>query len=305
MQGIAAIGAALVALAGAAPAAAQIDGLIGLAEPDENAIVVTHRPDPEPRQDEVRQQVRSITVSGNIHDEPLARFQAKLCPGVLGLPVDIAELIVGRIRYNAGRLGLALADETGCKPNLIVGFVGSGQSDVERMLSKKGSMLAELPIAERDALRREDGPVHAWAITSTRTRDGMPMLGDRKYGRMPTINTQSANSLFLLATRSDIELSVVLIDIAAIDGLSVNQLADYATMRGFARTRAVSGEASYGTILNLFDPDAEHQGALTAFDVAYLRSLYDTVPNIAAAAKFGSVNGFMKQEIAARAARSE
>jgi hypothetical protein len=92
---------------------------------------------------------------------------------------------------------------------------------------------------------------------------------------------------------------VVLMDIAAIDGMTVNQLADYATMRGLAKTKGVSGNADYGTILNLFDPDAAHQLELSNFDRAYLTAIYSNTPNVAAAAKFAAVPGLMKKQLAA------
>ncbi|HTN15169.1 MAG TPA: hypothetical protein VL094_10225 [Sphingomonadaceae bacterium] len=280
------------------PAAAEpfsIDDIIGLEETPENSILVTRKADPEPRHDEVRRQVRSITRSGNVFNQPLARFHARMCPGVMGLPLEVAEMIVDRLRYNAERLGLTMADGGKCRPNFILGFVGSGRADLEKMAEKKGSMLSQIPLDERRELLEESGPVHAFAITMERTRDGMPILGDQKYGLTPTINTQSANSLFLLPTRLDIEMSVVLVDVLEIDGMTVNQLADYATMRGLAQTRPMTGDADYGTILNLFDPNAVHPMELTNFDLAYLETLYENPANIAAASKFGTVQGRMKK----------
>lgn len=297
-RGLLLAGAIVAGAAIAAPARAEpvsIDDIIGLKETPDNSIVVTRKADPEPEHDEVRRQVRSITRSGNVFNQPLARFHARMCPGVMGLPLDVAELIVDRLRYNAEQLGLTMADASKCRPNFILGFVGSGRADLERMLEKKGSMLSQISLDERRELLKERGPVHAFAITMERTRDGMPILGDQKYGLTPTINTQSANSLFLLPTRLDIEMSVVLIDVLEIDGMTVKQLADYATMRGLARTRPVAGEASYGTILNLFDPDAVHPMELTEFDLAYLQTLYENPANIAAASKFGTVQGRMKK----------
>ena len=117
--------------------------------------------------------------------------------------------------------------------------------------------------------------------------------------RYKILETQGANSLFLLKTRSDIQKSVVLIDIPAIDGLSAKQIADYATMRGLAKTRPVAGAATYGTILNLFAPDAGHPAGLTTFDIAYLKTLYSNAPNIVAAAKLGGLKYQMRKQLAA------
>ncbi len=63
-------------------------------------------------------------------------------------------------------------------------------------------------------------------------------------------------------------------DLTAIDGMTVNQLADYATMRGLAQTKPLSGEPSFGTILNLFDPDAVHRPSFRISTSPISTSLY-------------------------------
>lgn len=281
-------------------AAAEItsEQAIGIAGPDdEQAIVVTAAPDPEPRNDAVRQQARAITSAGNMHNEPLALFQQKICPGVAGLPNELAMLVADRIRFNAERVGLSLATGGECSPNLVVVFVKDGNAFVHNLAKTEGNILTRIPMEERGDVLRQTGPVRTWTVTSLRTRDGMAVTFDQKT-RYYTLNTQSANSLFLLPSRTEIELAVVVIDVAAIDGLGAVQLADYATMRGLAKTRPVEGDASYGTILNLFDPEAAHSRELTTFDVAYLKTIYSNQPNIAAAAKIGGVKSAMRKELA-------
>ena len=49
----------------------------------------------------------------------------------------------------------------------------------------------------------------------------------------------------------------MLFDREGVRGKSIVQLADYATMRGFARTRPAEGDAALDTILALFDPSHE------------------------------------------------
>ena len=90
MKRLLAIGLSLGALAGSVPASAQdLTDLIGLDYSSSNEdIVVTHTPDPEPDQGEVHGQIREIAQSGNIFNEPLALFQAKLCPGPAERPRD-------------------------------------------------------------------------------------------------------------------------------------------------------------------------------------------------------------------------
>jgi len=288
----------LGAMAAAPAASAQSSATDALIKASEGEITVTARPDPAPQVGKARAQARTITDASNIFTEPLPLFQTKVCPGVSGLPLDLAEYVVARIRYNAQGAGLRLGKAGKCEPNLIVAFVLDGKKVLEKLAGKGNTILANIPAFERKQLLNDSGPVHAFVIAEDRTRDGMRAKWDPS-SRYKILETQGANSLFLLKTRSDIQKSVVLIDIPAIDGLSAKQIADYATMRGLAKTRPVAGDATYGTILNLFAPDAGHPAGLTTFDIAYLKTLYSNAPNIVAAAKLGGLKYQMRKQLAA------
>jgi hypothetical protein len=281
-------------LASAAPATAETPPLI-TAGTDEG-IVVSGRRDPPPTTGKVHEQARTITRADSFFEEPLARFNKPVCPGVMGLPVELATVLADRIRYNVERVGGRLAEAGNCTPNLVVAFTGDGKADLQRMVAERGSFLADIPWSERQALLREPGPVYAWNITSSRTRDGVLVKGDKTFGTTPTMNLQSANSLLLLPNRVDIELSIVLIDVLATDGLPVPWIADYATMRGLVRTRPVAGDTSFSTILGLFHTEGPHPGGLTTFDLAYLKSIYGSLPNLTAGAVLGDLPGEMRKQ---------
>lgn len=298
--------AALIAVAGliaANPAIGQQSVIDRVISSDaDREIVVTGQPDPEPEGREVNQQARSITQASNIFDEPLALFQKPICAGVSGLPVELATLVADRIRYNAERTGLKLAEAGNCRPNIMVAFVLDGQKALAKLADDGNSILARIPATERRALLQESGPVHAFTLWSYRTRDGIRPRED-PTNQYLVIQTQSANSLFLLPSRKDIDMSVVLINLAAIDGMSAVQIADYASMRGLARTRPAEGNSTYGTILSLFNPDGSAPMELTPFDLAYLRTVYENQPNIAAATKIGAVKGAMRKVLAEEEAK--
>jgi hypothetical protein len=61
-------------------------------------------------------------------------------------------------------------------------------------------------------------------------------------------------------------------------------------MRSFARTKPVEGDLALDTILTLFDDNRMPPDGLTDFDQAYLRSVYDWIPNLPAATKLLGVN---------------
>jgi hypothetical protein len=243
----------------------------------------------------VHKQALAITQVDDPYITPLALFQNPVCPGVIGMPRELAEVLVDRVRFNAERAGLLLAPADGCSPNLLVIFSQDGRTEVETMGRKRGYLLAGLPTPEYRAMIADKGPVHAWTNTSIKTRDGMGPSNPGASNQTPVYRMAMAHSKIYLTNRIAIDSAVVVIDIDAIVGMPVVQIADYVTMRGLARTRPVAGNVAVGTILNLFDPAAEHPGELTGFDLAYLRSLYTSLPNLPAANKLGAVAGIVRK----------
>jgi hypothetical protein len=275
----------LVALLTTAPAAAQASQPPG-GSPD---IVVTAPNEGPPSHDEVSRQARAITQGGDFRHSPLARFEDPLCPGILGLKPEYAALMIDRIRAGAERFGLWMADDTGCHPNLIVAFVEDGKSELAELASKHPEDFLWMETFERKQLLAEEGPVRVWTTALTRTRDGMPVARRETLDSPPVLYTQMAHSKIYLPLRLDIDQVVVLFDRAAVKGKTLIQLADYATMRGLARTRPINEGARMDSILTLFDPNGTPPAGLTDFDKAYLASLYDGMANLPATAKIGGV----------------
>ena len=280
--------AGAAALLAAWPAAAQ-------EQPPESRdgddIVVTGRAEQPPRR-VVDRQARAISdITSNTRRRPLARMEDALCPGVIGLREDAATLMIDRIRWNAERLEMRMTEDDGtCTPNLIVAFVEDGKAQIAEMERKQPWMFRSLTLPERRALLAENGPVRVWTTAQTRTRDGAPVELNQG-GPPPVASMWMAHSKIYLPIREDITQVLVLFDNDAVRGKTVIQLADYATMRSLARTKPVDDDsAALDTILTLFDADGSPPGGLTDFDQAYLRSVYDWIPNLPAATKLLGVN---------------
>lgn len=245
-----------------------------------------------PTRSEVSRQAREITRPASHHDIPLARFQAHLCPGVMGLTLDHALLVVDRIRANAEALDMRMAPADGsCRPNFIVAFVPEGQRQMELFVKNNGHMFRDMPPHERRELLAEGGPVRVWTLTETRSRDGFVVPRPDNPNSPPVMNGWMAHSKIYTATREDIATVMVVFDINQLVGKTLVQLADYATMRGLARTRPVDAEGQpMDTILALFDESAPPPMQMTDFDRAYLASVYDGIPNIPGITKLLGVN---------------
>jgi len=271
------------------------------ATPDDNAIVVTGKTEAKPA--EIRQQAHAITRTAVKYHNPLAKFQDKICPGIVGMPQGMAEIMVDRIRYNAERIGLDVAKEGKCDPNILVLFVRNGQGVMKELQKTKGYLFRRLDGVEIRELTKK-GPVHVWTNTEIRSRQGDTLQGDNSEDltQVPVLNIAQSQSHIFMAHRLDITNSVILIDIPAINGMSVVQIADYVTMRAFAETRPVDRDAAATTILTLFNPAKEAAPReLTDFDLAYLRTVYQGVDSLNAASKLASINARLRTVQAERA----
>jgi hypothetical protein len=254
--------------------------------PDSDVIIVEGgRPEGVSRS-EIQRQARSIAMEGDVYDQPLARFEDRLCPGIAGLAVEQASFMIDRIRDNAYDFGIRLQDD-GCDPNFIVMFTPDSEQAMREMMERQ-YWLFEFHDAGEKREMLEPGPARVWTWTEPRTRDGMPVPQTRNRVDVPVLSSWMAHSRIYTAVRHDITSVIVMFDTEAARGKSLIQLADYAVMRGLAQTRP-SDEASMDSILTLFDEEAPPQ-RLTLFDRAYMRSLYDWIPNLPAITKITGVS---------------
>lgn len=256
--------------------------------PDAQDEIVVRRGRPEDvSRVEVQRQARDVTMADDVYDTPLARFEGHLCPGILGLRVESAMTMIDRIRDNAHHLGIRLQDD-GCSPNFIVAFVPDSQAAMQGLMDTNSTLFRYVLPEERRRILAP-GPVHIYANVEWRTRDGVPISMERTNYGPPVSQQAMAHSRIYTSTRRDIASIFVLFDQDAVRGMSLGQLADYATMRGLAQTEPPR-EAAMNTILNLFNPQGPYPEELTDFDRAYLNAVYDWIPNLPAMAKIGNVN---------------
>lgn len=220
---------------------------------------------------------------GALRDQPLARFQEPLCPGVAGLRVEVAEMVVGRIRKNAETAGLDLGDPVSCKANVLVAVLPDGKAYANGLRDRRPYIFEALDKDQRAALFEAEGPARSWLRIVTRTRDGMVVSQRDTLALPPQTSMAMAHSKIYVATRRDILSAGVLIDAAAVPKVSLVQLADYATMRALAGDSAERVEMPGGTILTLFDDPQAAPAEMTEADRIFLRTLYAALPNNPAA----------------------
>lgn len=255
----------------------------------------------------VRRQAREITQRPSSSTEPLARWQVPVCAGVYGLSLDPALAVIRRIHENAEMAGLELDPDPECAANVWLIVVDDPADTLEQIIAEDNWMVRPLEQYERNRVREQTGPVRAWNLSSTRTPEGRTVPTGhqavamhieellRNEDRYPWTNVWNMSRL-RTSIRRDIEGSFVLVERAALGNIDAFALADYASMRMFARTGEPEGDVAYGSILSLFESDAAPD-RLTAFDRAYLRSINQGDAHRPSSNGLPSLEALMEEEL--------
>lgn len=267
------------------PLIAAVSALVALpvaAEDEADGIVV------EGRLKAIERQVESLTNSITRRppvDKPLSRQYGSICIGVSGLSPQFAMTLIKRVEDNARDLGIRIRAPD-CQVNTLIAFAADSRAEVQRLRKEQPTLFSTLLDYEFDRVLRGSGAVQAWQATEVKGADGKEFASATLGGRDFQINDQPFASHLTQQLRVDIAGAIVVFDTAFVPGKSIQQLADYATMRLFAPTHDASagGVPSLPTILSLFAPGAEGPPGLTEFDRAYLTALYRLPPTARGAA---------------------
>jgi hypothetical protein len=209
-------------------------------------------------------------------DKPLERWRGELCPVVYGIKPQYGAIIKRRFIANLDNAGLRASDDPKCRPNILIGVVKDVDAEVRKLEKEQESVFGSLLDYQIDRTIKEEGPVRSWNTTEVLSDRGQALNEnqDNGFGGAPVNQNTTAtrlNNQISVATRG----AVVLIDSEALDGKSLNQLADYATMRALVPTYGVNDENAgpTDTILALFS-DEYAPKELTLFDRNYLKAYY-------------------------------
>ena len=266
-----------------------------------DTIVVTGT---KPTKDAVATYVGEVTAP--VGDQ-IASFHDPICPGVFGLPDAYKSVVEGRLREIAAAVGLRTANGR-CDPNLVVLVTDSGGTLIRKLRKERPDVFGGLSFAQVDEVLRAKGPVHSWQAFELRGADGRPLdrvsLIDMGHGPQPVSDgyilrgTTDVISRTSKSVRRDIVSAFISLDVDAIDGLTLTQIADYSAMRTLAKTRVPKG-FSGPSILGLFEPSSRDSAApkLTKWDLAYLRELYATQANVSASSQRSAISGAIRRDL--------
>ncbi|HEY7805930.1 MAG TPA: hypothetical protein VIC34_01900 [Croceibacterium sp.] len=286
---------ALVALLAPSALAAQPAGQPAQGEAKSDIVVTGHERKVE-QEEKVTREARSVTRETDLRNEPLARFDDRACPGVVGLTQDFAEQIVGRFREVAEEYHIPLAPNGNCDPNIVIAVVEDGRAVLRQFQDKTRELSIELTPGERHELLDEPGPVKVYSVVQRRMQNGATMPKRQNLLDIPSATMEGGQSLISTATEQHIVKVVVLINRDAAVGKSLSQLSDYSIMRALAQTRDATGGDAPDSILSLFDTGGQAPPAgLTDFDRAYLTALYEGPPHVKGLSKLMRVNHHLEK----------
>lgn len=260
-----------MAAAGQGVSAAQVSA--DATPADETTIVVTGKREKQARAAAEQAKLITLRPSG---DMPLARHYGAICVTTFGISGDFGSVLAQRVMSNVRLLALPTG-ETGCQPNVWIGFASDSKRQVAKLRKSHPELFAELKQFEVDRILRGSGAAQVWHATERRNLDGRPLVSTTVNGREVQSNSQYQTGRLVSAIRVDISGSLVIFDSNRVAGLTLQQLADYATLRILAPVQDLARvePGTVPSIMTLFaQADLPPPAGLTEFDWAYLSGYY-------------------------------
>jgi len=246
------------------------------------------------------------------------RWNDELCISVIGPTPKQGQFIVDRISERAIKLGLE-AGGPGCDTNLLVIVTNDPETLMPVIAEKYRALFGFAGNANVDTSGSETSlsaflasklPVRWRQVIETVGADGMPLEGDpttnafdnsrdkdprwkNAFSNLPITRTESTR--LRSTVRRQLNRVVVVVDTRQTAGIGLGPIADYLAFVTLADVSPDADMASFPSILNLFNPQAERLSEMSDWDEAFLSGLYT--------AKLNSASGTMQyREIAGRVA---
>ncbi len=199
----------------------------------------------------------------------ITSFDDTFCPIIIGFDAEYSAIIEKRIRDNVRAAGIEPM-EAPCRPTAVMIFIDEPQELVNGLRKTRPGIFNSNYVAEIRAMAEQDRPYYSWKAIDQRTVDGVPL----RDGVAPARATRLAAN-----ARYDIVGSYLIVDIDKTPGMSLDQIADFATLHLLVELdRDVAKIAEPLSILRLFDIDDPSllPHSMSAQDRAMLSGIYDS-----------------------------
>jgi hypothetical protein len=219
-----------------------------------------------------------------------ARWNGRVCVGVVNLRAEVAQYIVDRTSDVARELGVN-AGEPGCTPNVLIiaaedgRAVADGIVEVRRSAFRPGGSGMTRSLRALEEFRTSEAPIRWWHVSAPVDSE-TGLLATRLPGQEAPVTAVSSASRLRTDIRDDLLRAVIVVDVSKLAGVSLAQLADYCALVALAQVDPKADVGRFETVLNMFE-DPSTPG-LTAWDMDYLNALYGVEQNSVGAAARGA-----------------
>lgn len=241
-----------------------------------------------PGGERLREVVRDFVdqISEPAKDGQLARFDDRVCPGVVGAPQKVAQALVDQIALRANELKLRVG-EPGCKANILIVVASDSQSFTPDFVRTNGRLFGVNDRGTRGstALRAfTDTPrvVRWWHVTETVTDAGFTLGSSDASGGEGSISgaqvARVTNAGRLRAgTRQDVNRVIIIVDATKAAAAPFPAMADYLALVSLAQVNPDVRFDDTPSVLALWSDIAAGRvpvSGWTEWDKGYLEGLY-------------------------------
>lgn len=266
-----------------APAFAQTASSGGAPKTDEEIVVRAER-----LREAVRGFVEGISEPGK--EGQLARWDRKVCPGVIGAPIAQAQALNDQIARRVQALDLKVG-APGCKANVLIILTPDSDTFTPQFVEQNPKLFSvgddfgnTRGRTELNQFANTPRPIRWWHVGETVTdrgqvlgkSDATPSGTGDGFSGVQVARVSNAGRL-TAGTREDFNRVIVIVDARAVDELKLEAVADYIAMVSLAQLNPDAKTDGADTVLNLFS--AARAGntpppGMTEWDTAYLEGLY-------------------------------
>lgn len=261
--------------------------------PEPGTIVVTGTRD---AKKDIQDFVRALTpvrIGGG-----LSRFEQSVCPVVVGLPARQGGAVANRMRRIAKAVDIDVGGAD-CVPNVVVMVTKDKNVLVEELRRRHPHYFGEMSRSQIRKRARQPGSAVAWQTEGRPvSARGVELFYDPAIDAYVNQTTDAASRIET-GGRRQFDGAVVVVERAALAGLTVTQLADYAALRAFTGADPTKLKSNaVPTILRILDAPAgsEVPASLTERDLAFLRGYYSSPLNHHTGAQRSAISRTIEQE---------
>lgn len=230
----------------------------------------------EGRKQEIRNEIKNLLDN---RSDQLARFESEFCPRVIGFDAEWTPIVERLIRENVAAAGMEV-EPAPCRPTAVVIFSYDPQELVSGMRSRMPGLFSGMALPQLDRLTGTKRTAYSWRAVDMLSREGIPLQTAEGIDGTPArakVVRNSTPSRLVRNVRFDIVNSYLVLDIERTPGMSLDQIAAFATMHLLLDLSEQANDVARSTsILKLFDSDDPTTAppGLSSFDRHMLEGFY-------------------------------